>query len=69
MFYNDEEKANKTLSFQNRDKNAMTDTALSFFVHPVQYIEVRHPPLKEKEALLNQASLSYSEIYALLLCS
>lgn len=45
------------LSPQNREKIVTTDNLLSFIVHPVQYAEVRLAPLKEEEALLNEACL------------
>lgn len=45
------------LSPWNREKIVVTDTRLSFIVHPVQYTEVRLASLKEEEALLNDGRL------------
>lgn len=36
------------LSTQDIEKKVMADTLLSYFVHPVQYTEVRLAPLTEK---------------------
>lgn len=73
MFYNDEGEQNEmaaALSLQNRGEIVMTDTLLSFIVHPIQCTEVRLTPLEEKEALLNESCLcSHSEMLTLLLCS
>lgn len=54
------------LSPQNRGEIVMTDTLLSFIVHPVQCTGVRLTPLEKKEALLNESRLcSHSEMFTL----
>lgn len=62
MFYNHEEKANKTrdnccIFTSKQRKNIMTDNLMSFIVHLVQYKEDRHSPLKEKEVRQKKALL------------
>lgn len=65
-----ENKMAAALSPQNRGEFVMTDTLLSFIVHPVQCTGVRLTPLEEKEAPLNEPHLcSHRELLTPLLCS